>query len=156
MPVPIPGSKVGSDIQKVKFLTISGRPKTGFFRKFRGVPGRAPLATNHAAISFLGRGFPQPCCISGGPRRLPKRSPHDPHPRPDPRSINACSGASGGRIRCLEQCKWDARGVPGGSWVGSWGFLKVSRRFYIRKHSQNLPKFDPNQARKSGQIYRNP
>ena len=47
-------------------------------------------------------------------------------------------------------------GVPG--WVpgGSWGFLKVSRRFYIRKHSQNLPKFDPNQARKSGQIHGNP
>jgi hypothetical protein len=52
MPVPIPGSKVGSDSQKVKFLTISGRPKTGIFRRFRGVPGRAPLATNHSV--FLG------------------------------------------------------------------------------------------------------
>ena len=30
MPVPIPGSKVGSDNQKVKFLTIFGRPKTCF------------------------------------------------------------------------------------------------------------------------------
>jgi hypothetical protein len=40
--------------------------------------------------------------------------------------------------------------VPGGSWVGSWGFLKV------RKHGENVPKFDPNQARKSGQIYGNP
>ena len=49
MPVPIPGSKVGSDSQKVKFLTISGRPKTRFFDKISGVPGRAPLATNHAA-----------------------------------------------------------------------------------------------------------
>jgi hypothetical protein len=39
MPVPIPGLKVGSDNQKVKFLTIFGRPKTGFFRRFRGVPG---------------------------------------------------------------------------------------------------------------------
>ena len=39
MPVPIPGSKVGSDNQKVKFLTIFGRPKTGIFRRFRGVPG---------------------------------------------------------------------------------------------------------------------
>ena len=48
MPVPIPGSKVGSDNQKVKFLTISGRPKTGFFDQISGVPGRAPLATNHA------------------------------------------------------------------------------------------------------------
>ncbi len=47
MPVPIPGLKVGSDNQKVKFLTIFGRPKTGIFR---GVPGRAPLATNHAAL----------------------------------------------------------------------------------------------------------
>jgi hypothetical protein len=50
MPVPIPGSKVGSDNQKVKFLTIFGWPKTGFFREFRGVPGRAPLATNHAVV----------------------------------------------------------------------------------------------------------
>ena len=32
MPVPIPGLKVGSDIEKVKFLTIFGRPKTGIFR----------------------------------------------------------------------------------------------------------------------------
>ena len=39
MPVPIPGSKVGSDNQKVKFLTIFGRPKIGFFHGFRGVPG---------------------------------------------------------------------------------------------------------------------
>ena len=43
MPVPIPGSKVGSDSQKVKFLTIFGRPKTRIFREFRGVPGQAPL-----------------------------------------------------------------------------------------------------------------
>ena len=48
MPVPIPGSKVGSDNQKVKFLTIFGRPKTRFFDQISGVPGRAPLATNHA------------------------------------------------------------------------------------------------------------
>ena len=47
MPVPIPGSKVGSDNQKVKFLTIFGRPKTRFFDQISGVPGRAPLATNH-------------------------------------------------------------------------------------------------------------
>ena len=51
MPVPIPGSKVGSDTQKVKFLTISGRPKTGIFGQISGVPGpfpQFPLATNHA------------------------------------------------------------------------------------------------------------
>ncbi len=51
MPVPIPVSKVGSDSQKDKFLTISGRPKTGFFDKISGVPGpfpQFPLATNHA------------------------------------------------------------------------------------------------------------
>ena len=53
MPVPIPGSKVGSDSQKVKFLTISGRPKTGFFGKISGVLGRAPLATNHAVLFTL-------------------------------------------------------------------------------------------------------
>ena len=51
-------------------------------------------------------------------------------------------------------------GIPGGAWVGSWrvswGFLKVSKRFYIRKHSQNLSKIDPNQARKSSQIHGNP
>ena len=39
MPVPIPGLKVWSDNQKVKFLTIFGRPKTGIFRRFRGVRG---------------------------------------------------------------------------------------------------------------------
>ena len=39
MPVPIPGSKVGSDSQQVMFLTIFGRPKTAIFRRFRGVPG---------------------------------------------------------------------------------------------------------------------
>ena len=50
MPVPNPGSKVGSDSQKVEFLTISGRPKTGIFGQISGVPGRAPLATNHAVI----------------------------------------------------------------------------------------------------------
>ena len=50
MPVPIPGSKVGSDNQKIKFLTIFGRPKTRFFDQISGVPGRAPLATNHAGI----------------------------------------------------------------------------------------------------------
>ena len=48
MPVPILGLKDWSDNQKVKFLTIFGRPKTGIFREFGGVPGRAPLATNHA------------------------------------------------------------------------------------------------------------
>ena len=54
MPVPIPGLKVGSDNQKVKFLTIFGRPKTGIFPRFRGVPGRAPLATNHAGEALGG------------------------------------------------------------------------------------------------------
>ena len=39
MPVPIPGPKVGSDNQKVKFLTIFGRPKAWIFGRFRGVPG---------------------------------------------------------------------------------------------------------------------
>ena len=51
MPVPIPGLDVGSDNQNVKFLTIFGRPETKIFREFRGVPGRAPLATNHAAMA---------------------------------------------------------------------------------------------------------
>jgi hypothetical protein len=52
MPVPIPGSKVGSDNQKVQFLTIFGRPKTWIFREFRGVLGRAPLAINRAAFGL--------------------------------------------------------------------------------------------------------
>ena len=39
MPVPNAGLKVDSDNQKVKFLMIFGRPKTGIFRRFRGVPG---------------------------------------------------------------------------------------------------------------------
>ena len=38
MPVPNPGSKVGSDTQKVKFLTISGRPKNAIFGYISGVP----------------------------------------------------------------------------------------------------------------------
>jgi hypothetical protein len=48
MPVPIPGLKGRSDTRKVNFLMIYGRPKTTIFRRFRGVPGWAPLATNHA------------------------------------------------------------------------------------------------------------
>jgi hypothetical protein len=47
MPVPIQGLKVRSDNQKVKFLMILGRPKTGIFHGFRGVRGLAPLPTNH-------------------------------------------------------------------------------------------------------------
>ena len=39
MPVPIPGLTFESDSQKVKLLTIFGRPKSGIFRGFRGVPG---------------------------------------------------------------------------------------------------------------------
>ena len=42
MPVPIPGLKVGSGSQKVKFLTIFGRPKTGFFDQNSCVPGYIP------------------------------------------------------------------------------------------------------------------
>ena len=52
MPVPIPGLQVESDSQKVQFLTIFGRPKTRFFHQMSGVPGRAPLATNHAEIQL--------------------------------------------------------------------------------------------------------
>ena len=51
MPVLIPGSKVGSDNLKVKFLMIFGRPKIGFFGTFPGPRGtfpQFPLATNHA------------------------------------------------------------------------------------------------------------
>ena len=51
MPVPIPVSKVGSDSLKVKFLTISGRPKTRFSdqisAEFRNFP-QFPDDTNHA------------------------------------------------------------------------------------------------------------
>ena len=54
MPVPFPVSKVGSDKQKVEFLTIFGRPKTRFFdqisAEFRNFP-KFPLATNHAVKS---------------------------------------------------------------------------------------------------------
>ena len=45
MPVPIPGLEVWSNGQKVKFLTICGRPKTPFFEEISGVPRRAPLPT---------------------------------------------------------------------------------------------------------------
>ena len=50
MPVPIPGPEVGHDSQKVKFLTIFGRPKTGIFRRFLGVPGCAPLLGGAAPL----------------------------------------------------------------------------------------------------------
>ena len=53
MPVPISNLKVRSDSQRVKFLTIFGRPKTCFFDQISGVPGRAPLATNHAVEVVL-------------------------------------------------------------------------------------------------------
>ena len=53
MPVPFPVSKVGSDKQKVEFLTIFGRPKTRFSdqisAEFRNFP-KFPLATNHAVL----------------------------------------------------------------------------------------------------------
>ena len=59
MPVPFPVSKVWSDNQKVKFLTIFGRPKTRFSDKisaeFRNFP-QFPLATNHA--DYPGRAPP--------------------------------------------------------------------------------------------------
>ena len=44
MPVPIPGPEVGSgsDSQKVKFLPIFGRPKTGFFDQISRAPGYIP------------------------------------------------------------------------------------------------------------------
>ena len=42
MPVPIPGPEVKSDSLKVKFLTIFGRPKTGFFGEISGAPGYIP------------------------------------------------------------------------------------------------------------------
>ena len=51
MPVPIPGSKVGSDSLKVKFLMIFGRPKTGFF-------GRFPVTTTTPSIATLAKHFP--------------------------------------------------------------------------------------------------
>ena len=55
MPVPIPGLKIGSDNQKVEFLTIFGRPKTGIFRRFRGVPGGPnPLDMDTLAARTIG------------------------------------------------------------------------------------------------------
>ena len=51
----------------------------------------------------------------------------------------------------LPGASWGFQGVPRGVlWVpkGSWGFLggflQVFERFYIRKHTQNPPKFYPN------------
>ena len=42
MPVPILGPEVGSDSQKVKFLMMFGRPKTGFFDQISGALGYIP------------------------------------------------------------------------------------------------------------------
>ena len=61
MPVPIPGLKVRANSQKVKFLTISGRPKTAVVRAFRGVLGRGPLATNHADKRFRSKRLTAAC-----------------------------------------------------------------------------------------------
>ena len=53
MPVPNPGSKVWSHIQKFKFLTIFGRPKTGIFGEFRGVPGNSGVCQGHVVTFQL-------------------------------------------------------------------------------------------------------
>ena len=52
MPVPIPGSKVGSDTQKVKFLTIFGRPETRFFCQISGVPCGVKFSVPLPAVRF--------------------------------------------------------------------------------------------------------
>ena len=63
MPVPIPVLKIESDIEKVKIFTIFGRPKTGFFQRFRGVPGGSnpldmdTLAARKAYSGLLGTIF---------------------------------------------------------------------------------------------------
>ena len=57
MPLPIPGLKVESDNQKVKFLTIFGRPKTKIFRRFRGVPG-GPKALDMDTLAARTQGNP--------------------------------------------------------------------------------------------------
>ena len=55
MPVPIPGPKVRSDSQKVKFLMIFGRPKTCIFRRFLVVP--AKLIINNVPKGSYAWGF---------------------------------------------------------------------------------------------------
>ena len=101
MPVPIPGSKVGSDTQKVKFLTMS-RPKTRLFDQISCFLGRAPLATNHAVLPLpeqrpsslngappwgSSRGSPRdspgyPPRVSHGKPGFPRDPPKDPQARP--------------------------------------------------------------------------
>ena len=68
MPVPIPGSKVESDNQKVKFLTISGRPKTAIFGRFRGVPG-GPKALDMDTLAARTLGAP-PMLVTAEPCHL--------------------------------------------------------------------------------------
>ena len=88
MPVPIPGLKVGSDNQKVKFLTIFGRPKTGIFRRFRGVPG-GPNALDMDTMAARTQRS-EPGCQ--GPNKtawlvvsgVGKRGPHGNHPGDHP------------------------------------------------------------------------
>ena len=74
MPVPIPGSKVGSDTQKDKFLAIFGRPKTGIFRRFRGVPG-GPKALDMDTLAARTKGLPRP---QGAPKATPKNAQGQP------------------------------------------------------------------------------
>ena len=104
MPVPILGSKVGSDNLKAKFLTIFGRPKTEVFRRFRGVPG-GPNALDRdtlAARKLRGRHWwrthevanPQPSqsrsILNPGPSRSTQVHPRSPqHIRVHPSSVLA-------------------------------------------------------------------
>jgi hypothetical protein len=53
--------------------------------------------------------------------------------RPFPRSTDSTKSAVWNSANGMP-------GVPGGSWVGSWGVLKVSRRFYTRKIHGHLSK----------------
>jgi hypothetical protein len=68
MPVPIPGLKVGSDNQKVKILTIFGRPKTGIFRRFRGVPGGPNPLDMDTLAAWKGYPGDTPGVAQGNPR----------------------------------------------------------------------------------------
>ena len=61
MPVPIPGPKVGYDSQKVKFFMIFGRPKTGIFQRFRGVPAKL-IINNVPKGSYVEAPYERPHC----------------------------------------------------------------------------------------------
>ena len=80
MPVPISGLKVGSDTEKVKFVTIFGRPKTGVFRRFRSVPGGPKALDMDTLTARITRPLPGKPDLPGSTKPAPNHTRTLPDP----------------------------------------------------------------------------